>query len=99
VVGPSLGEWYTALHAQPRAILPAQGRQRDREHERIVQDRLEIEQVPLERVPFSVVWAVVRGIGEQFLALDLDRLADRFQAPRALPGDLGPGCGRDQNTL
>ena len=99
VVGPGLGERHAALNAQSRAVLLAERRQGQREDERIVQDRLEIEQVSLQRVPFRIGRAVVCGIGEQFLGPDLHRLADRFQAPRALPGDLGPGRGRDQHPL
>ncbi len=70
VVGPGLGERNTALHAQPRAVILAERRQGQREYERVVQDRLEIEQVSPQRVPFGVGLAVVRGIGEQFLGPD-----------------------------
>src|ERR1035438_5812743 len=64
-----------------------------------LKDRLEVEQVSQESVPFGVGLAVVRGVSEQFLGLDLHRLADRLQAPRALPGDLGPGRSGDQDPL
>jgi hypothetical protein len=41
-----LGEQRPALGAQTRAIRAAQWREREREHERITEDRLKVEQVP-----------------------------------------------------
>ena len=53
---------------------------------------------PCREYPSASPGPVPRGVGEQFLGPHLQRLADRFQAPGALPGDLGPGRNRDQDS-
>ena len=87
VLRARLGERRPALDAQAGAVLAAQWRERQREHQGITEHRLEIEQVPVQSVPVLVRIPGALLITEQLLAADLDRLRHRFQAPGALTGD------------
>jgi len=74
VAGAHLGKPRTAFGAQPRAVFLASRRERQRENQGISQDRLEIEQVPVQRVPVRTGVPAVLRITKQFLAPDLDGL-------------------------
>ena len=82
-----LGEQRPALGAQTGAVLAAQWRERQREHQGITEHRLEIEQVSVQSVPVLVRIPGALLITEQLLAADLDRLRHWFQAPGALTSD------------
>ena len=69
-----LGKPRTAFGAQPGAVFLAPRRERQRENQSISEDRLEIEQVPVQRVPVLTGVPAVLLITEQFLAPDLDAL-------------------------
>ena len=99
VAGAHLGKPRTAFGAQPRAVFLAPRRERQRENQSISEDRLEIEQVPDQRVPVLTGVPAVLLITEQFLAPDLDGLGHRFQAPRALPRHRRGGRGGDEHAL
>ena len=94
-----LGKPHTTFGAQPGAVLLASRRERQRENQSISQDRLKIEQVPVQRVPALTGIPAVLLITEQFLALDCNCLGHGLEAPRALArhrcGD--PDCG--EHTL
>jgi hypothetical protein len=85
MAGAHLGKPRTAFGAQPRAVFLASRRERQRENQGVAKDRLEIEQVPVQRVPVLTCVSAVLLITEQFLASDRDGLCHRFQAPGALP--------------
>ena len=72
----------TALGAQPRAVVGTQRRERQLEHERVAQGRLEIEQVSVQKIPVGVVIASL--VGEQLREPDLGRGGEQVQASRAL---------------
>jgi len=99
VAGARLGKPRTAFGTQPGAVFLAPRRERQRENQGISQDRLEIEQVPVQSVPVLIGVPTVLLITEQFLAPDPDGLGHRFQAPRALPRHRCGGCGGDQDAL
>jgi hypothetical protein len=99
VVRARLGKPRTTFGAQPGAVFLAPRRERQRENQSISKDRLEIEQVPVQRVPVLTGIPAVLLITEQFLAPDLDRLGDGFQAPGALPGHRRGGGGGGEHTL
>ena len=94
-----LGEPNAAFGTQPGAVFLAPRRERQRENQSISEDRLEIEQVPVQRVPVRTSVPAVLLITEQFLAPDLDGLGHRFQAPRALPRHRRGGRGGDEHAL
>jgi hypothetical protein len=99
VAGTRLGKPRTTFGTQPGAVLLAPRRKRQRENQSISEDRLEIEQVPVQRVPVLTGVPVVLLITEQFLAPDLDGLCYRFQASCALPRHRRSGCGGDEDAL
>jgi hypothetical protein len=74
VVRAHLGKPRTTFGAQPGAVFLAPRRERQRENQSISEDRLEIEQVPVQRVPVLTGIPAVLLITEQFLAPDSDRL-------------------------
>ena len=99
VAGAHLGKPRTAFGAQPGAVFLAPRRERQRENQGISEDRLEIEQVPVQRVPVLTSIPAVLLITKQFLTPDPDRLVHRLKASRALAGHR---CGRgdgDENAL
>ena len=99
VAGASLGKPHTAFGAQPGAVFLAPRRERERENQGISEDRLEIEQVPVQRVPgFNGIPAVLL-ITEQFLTPDLKRLGHRLQAARALTDGRGGDRAGHQHAL
>ena len=99
MAGASLGEPHTAFGAQPGAVFLAPRRERERENQGISEDRLEIEQVPVQRVPgFNGIPAVLL-ITEQFLTPDLKRLGHRLQAARALTDGRGGDRAGHQHAL
>ena len=69
-----LGKPHTTFGAQPGAVFLAPRRKRQRENQGISEDRLEIEQVPVQRVPVLTGIPAVLLITEQFLAPDAERL-------------------------
>src|SRR5580693_8246398 len=82
----------SAFGAQTRAILGAQRRERQLEHQRVAQGRLEVEQVPVQKIPVSVL--VARVMGEQLGELYLCRRSEQIQTTRALPHQRRPHrCG------
>jgi hypothetical protein len=99
VAGASLGKPHTAFGAQPGAVFLAPRRERQRENQGISQGRLEIEHVPVQRVPAVIVIPAVLLITEQFLAPGLKCLGHRLQAARALPGYRRGGRGGDEHAL
>ena len=99
VAGAHLGKPRAAFGTQPGAVFLAPRRERQRENQSISEDRLEIEQVPVQRVPVLTGVPAVLLITEQFLAADLDGLGHRFQAPRALPRHRRGGRGGDEHAL
>jgi hypothetical protein len=74
VAGAHLGKPRAAFGAQPGAVFLAPRRERQRENQGISEDRLKIEQVPVQRVPVLTGVPAVLLITEQFLAPDLDGL-------------------------
>jgi hypothetical protein len=94
-----LGKPRTAFGTQPGAVFLAPRRERQRENQSISEDRLEIEQVPVQRVPVLTGVPAVLLITEQFLAPDLDGLGHRLQAPRTLPRHRRGGRGGDEHAL
>src|SRR5215472_7741884 len=99
VAGAHLGKPCTAFGAQPGAVFLAPRRERQRENQGISEDRLEIEQVPVQSVPVLAGVPAVLLITEQFLAPDLDGLGHRFEAPRALPRHRRGGRGGDEHAF
>jgi len=99
VVRAHLGKPRATFGAQPGAVFLAPRRERQRENQGIAEGRLEIEQVPVQRVPVLTGIPAVLLITEQFLAPDLDRLGEGFQAPGALPGHRRGGDGSDEHAL
>ena len=97
--GTRLGKPYTAFGAQPGAVFLASRRERQREDQSISEDRLKIEQVPVQRVPVLATIPAVLLITEQFLAPDCNCLGHGLEAPRALAshGCGDPDCG--EHTL
>ena len=99
VAGARLGKPHATFGAQPGAVFLAPRRERQRGNQGIAEDRLEIEQIPVQRVPVLTCSSAVLLITEQFLTPDLERLGHRLQASRALAGHR---CGRgdgDENAL
>jgi hypothetical protein len=82
--GTRLGKPHATFGAQPGAVFLASRRERQREHQGISEDRLKIEQIPVQRVPVLVTVPILLLITEQFLALDCDRLGNGVKAPRTL---------------
>ena len=74
VAGARLGKPRTAFGTQPGTVFLAPRRERQRENQCISKDRLEIEQVPVQRVPVLTCVPAVLLITEQFLAPDFDGL-------------------------
>jgi hypothetical protein len=86
MAGGRLSKPHATFDAQPRAVFLAPRRERQRENQGISQDRLKIEQIPVQRVPVLTTIPAVLLITEQFLAPDCDRLGHGFEAPRTLTG-------------
>jgi len=99
VSGADLGKPHATLDAQPGAVFLASRRERQREYQGISEDRLKIEQVPVQRVPVLVTVPIILLITEQFLALDCDRLGDGIEAPRALSHHRCRRGDRGKHTL
>jgi len=99
VAGARLGEPHATLGAQPGAVFLAPRRERQRENQGISEDRLEIEQVPVQRVPVLTSIPAVLLITKQFLTPDPDRLVHRLKASRALAGHRRGRGGGDENAL
>ena len=97
--GAGLGKPHATFDAQPGAVFLASRRERQRENQGVSQDRLKIEQVPVQRVPVLATIPTVLLITEQFLAPDRDRLGHGFEAPRALTRHGCRGTDRDEHTL
>jgi len=97
--GARLSKPHATLDAQPGAVFLASRRERQREDQGISEDRLKIEQVPVQRVPVLATIPAVLLITEQFLAPDCDCLGHGLKAPRALArhGCDDPDCG--EHTL
>ena len=99
VSGAGLGKPHATLDAQPGAVFLASRRERQREYQSISEDRLKIEQVPVQRVPVLVTVPIILLITEQFLALDCDRLGNGIEAPRALAHHRCRRGDRGKHTL
>ena len=97
--GAGLGKPHATFDAQPGAVFLASRRERQREHQGISEDRLKIEQVPVQRVPVLVTVPIILLITEQFLALDCDRLGNGIEAPRALAHHRCRRGDRGKHTL
>src|SRR5690242_7436368 len=99
VAGACLGKPQTAFGAQPGAVFPASRSERQRENQGISQDRLKIEQVPVQRVPALTGIPTGLLITEQLLTPDTKGLGYRVQAARALPGYRRGNRGGDEHAL
>ena len=94
-----LSKPHTTFDAQPGTVFLASRRERQRENQGISQDRLKIEQVPVQRVPVLAAIPAVLLITEQFLAPDRDRLGHGIKAPRALTRHGCRGADRGEHAL
>src|ERR1700690_2020149 len=87
VLRAGIREAGTAVRAQSPAVLAAQRRQREREHDRVAKSRLEVEQISVEKAPVSVLVVVAGQTAARFLVElaegYLDGRGDRLQAPGA----------------
>jgi len=99
VAGARLGKPHATFGAQPGAVFLAPRRERQRENQGIAEDRLEIEQIPVQRVPVLATIPAVLLITEEFLAPDCDGLGDRVEAPRALAHNRCRGPDRGEYTF
>lgn len=99
VAGVRLGKPHTAFGAQPGAVVLASRRERQRENQSISQDRLKIEQVPVQRVPALTGIPTVLLVTEQLLTPDTKGLGHRLQAARALPGYRRGDRGGGEHAL
>jgi hypothetical protein len=97
--GAGLGKPHATFDAQPGAIFLASRRERQREYQGISEDRLKIEQIPVQRVPVLVTVPILLLITEQFLALDCDRLGNGIEAARALSHHRCRRGDRGKHTL
>jgi hypothetical protein len=94
----------TALDAQSRTVLHTQRPERQCKHDRVPQQRLEVEQVVLEPADFVVEILIRRVVPdvvvhEQLLEPDRGHLLDGFQAPCAFADQLCRGGAGDQHAL
>ena len=55
VVGPGFCQLGAAFHAQPSAVFTTQGRQRQREHHRVTERGLQVEEVAVEESILAIV--------------------------------------------
>ena len=94
-----LGKPHAAFGAQPGAVFLASRREWQRENQGISQNRLKIEQVPVQRVPALTGIPTVLVITEQLLTPDMKGLGNRLQAARALPGNRRGDFGGDEHAL
>ena len=89
IFGPVVRELRAALDAQPRAVVPAERRQRQREHYRIAERWLQVKIVAVE-VSILAVGAIltrIRQVPVKLLEADLDRRG------RARPFPFGEPAG------
>src|SRR5688572_26535381 len=82
------------FHAQPRAVLPAQGLERQIEHHLITQQRLEVDEVARQSAREGIV-RLHPWVDEQLLDADLQLIGDLTKAPYALPAHLDHGAATD----
>ena len=94
-----LGKPHATFGAQPGAVFLASRRERQRENQGISQDRLKVEQVPVQRVPVRTSIPAGLLVTEQFPAPDAHRLGHRLQAAGALTGLRGGGVDGDEHAL
>ena len=99
VARAGLGKPHTAFGAQPGAVFLAPRRERQRENQGIAEDRLEIEQVPVQRVPVLTGNPAVLLITEQFLTSDPECLGYRLEASCALAGHRRGDRGGGEHAL
>jgi hypothetical protein len=99
MAGARLGKPHTTFGAQPGAVFLAPRSERQRENQGISQDRLKIEQVPVQRVPALTGIPTVLLITEQLLTPDTKCLGHRVQAARAFPGYRRADRGGDEHAL
>src|SRR5579859_4136770 len=97
--GARLGKPHATFGAQPGAVFLASRRERQRENQGISEDRLKIEQVPVQRVPVLVTVPAVLLITEQFPAQDCDRIGYWLKTSRALAHYRGGHSDRGKHTL
>ena len=91
----------TALGAQPGTVVLAQRLERQCEHHRVPQQRLQVDQVVLELADLELLVRVDLAVvvDEQLLEPHLDLVGDRLQAPCALTLERGSRRTRDQDAL
>ena len=99
-----LGPAHPALGAQAGTVVPAQRLERQCEHYRIPQQRLEVDQVSHEHADLVVL------VRERMVLVDVQLLevhlhlrplgvGEWFQAPHTLAGESGSCCPGDQHSL
>jgi hypothetical protein len=90
-----------ALGAQPGTVVLAQRLERQCEHHRVPQQRLQVDQVVLQRADLELLLRidVLVVVDEQLLEPHLDLVGDRLQAPCALTLESGSRRTRDQDAL
>ena len=92
--GPTFG-------AQSGTVRLAHGLERQCEHHRVPQQRLQVEQVVLELADLVVLVGVMVAVvvHVQLLEIDLELVVDQPQAPHALALEPGSRRARDQYPL
>jgi len=104
VAGLGVGEPDPAFHAQALAVVLAQRRERQLQHEGVSQGRLEVQQTagikPIAiRAVRVIAWLRIASQLEQLLEPHLRRRGERLQAPRALASQRCAHGGRHQHAL
>ena len=88
----------TATLAQPATIVAAQWRERQVQHHRIPDRRLQIDALALDPADLITIRSVT-GVVEQLLDVDLRGGGDLSQTARALPCQTNHGSAGDQHPL
>ena len=82
------------LDAQPQAVIPAQGLERQTQYHRVAEQLLEVDEVALQPAS-EVIVRLDPWIEVQLLDVDLQFVGDLTQAPYALSTDLHRGAAAD----
>src|SRR5215211_2013380 len=88
----------TAVDAQPRAVIPTKGLERQIEYHLVAKQRLEVYKLALQPAGQVIVWLDAR-VNVELLDVDLQLIGNRIQAPHALAADLNCGNAADQHSL
>ena len=82
------------LDAQPQAVIPAQGLERQTQYHRVAEQRLEVDEVALQPAS-EVIVKLDPWVDVQLLDVDLHLVGDLTKAPNTLPTDLDRGAAAD----